>query len=305
MRFGGHETFAIREGWLHKGLKMVVEEPGRLVNEHAADWLGVGINMAKSIRHWLQATGLAVPAPEKRSGKTVLLKETALGRLVYERDPYFVENGTWWALHVNLVNAPEHAASWVWFFNHFNLNRFERSVCVESIFRHLEMSKARMPSIKTLQRDIACLLNTYARVIPAEHDDPEEARDCPFIELGLLSYFRTSGYFQSHQGLKDIPPHLFGYALSKAFPEAGTGKGIIDITIREVVRQPGGPCRAFMLTAESLFEMALKVQSSTQRGDLEIAGLATDRVIRVRKKKPLDWLKGYYMDIRRANRHAA
>jgi Protein of unknown function (DUF4007) len=305
MRFGGHETFAIREGWLHKGLKMVVEEPDCLVDEYAADWLGVGINMAKSIRHWLQATGLAVPAPEKRAGKTVLLQETELGRLVYERDPYFIESGTWWALHVNLANAPEHAASWVWFFNHFNLNRFERSVCVESVCRYLEMSKGRMPRIKTLQRDIACLLNTYARVIPAEHDDPEEARDCPFTELGLLSYFRTSGYYQLHQGPKDVPPHVFGYALSKAFPEASEGKGIIDITIREVTRQAGGPCRAFVLTAESMFEMALKAEGNTPRGDFEITGLATDRVIRVRKKKPLDWLRDYYLYVEQADRHAA
>ena len=55
MRFGGHETFPVREGWLHKGLKLVVEEPGKLTGEHVADWLGVGRNMAKSIRYWLQA----------------------------------------------------------------------------------------------------------------------------------------------------------------------------------------------------------------------------------------------------------
>lgn len=39
MRFGGHETFPVREGWLHKGLKLVVEEPDKLGDEHVADWL--------------------------------------------------------------------------------------------------------------------------------------------------------------------------------------------------------------------------------------------------------------------------
>lgn len=48
MRFGGHETFPVREGWLHKGLKLVAEEPDKLSHEHVADWLGVGRNMAKS-----------------------------------------------------------------------------------------------------------------------------------------------------------------------------------------------------------------------------------------------------------------
>ena len=39
MRFGGHETFPVREGWLHKGLKLVAEEPDKLSHEHVADWL--------------------------------------------------------------------------------------------------------------------------------------------------------------------------------------------------------------------------------------------------------------------------
>ena len=36
MRFGGHETFHIREGWLHKGAKLLLQEPDKLVDEHAA-----------------------------------------------------------------------------------------------------------------------------------------------------------------------------------------------------------------------------------------------------------------------------
>ena len=59
MKFSGHETFAIREGWLHKGLKLLIKEPELLYDEYVADWLGVGKNMARSIRHWLEVTGLA------------------------------------------------------------------------------------------------------------------------------------------------------------------------------------------------------------------------------------------------------
>ena len=59
MGFGGHETFSIREGWLHRGLQLLKEDPERLLDEYAADWLGVGRNMAKSIRYWLAATGIA------------------------------------------------------------------------------------------------------------------------------------------------------------------------------------------------------------------------------------------------------
>jgi hypothetical protein len=51
MRFGGHETFAIREGWLHKGLMLLANHPARVDDNHVADWLGVGRNMGKSIKH--------------------------------------------------------------------------------------------------------------------------------------------------------------------------------------------------------------------------------------------------------------
>ena len=139
MRFGGHETFPVREGWLHKGLKLVVEEPEKVVDEHVADWLGVGRNMAKSIRYWLQATGLCEQVSGRRPRKGSLLQPTPLGNLVWERDPYFTDIGTWWALHVNLISSEEHASTWDWFFNSFKLQRFDKAVCVEGLQRFLQM----------------------------------------------------------------------------------------------------------------------------------------------------------------------
>jgi hypothetical protein len=135
--------------------------------------------------------------------------------------------------------------------------------------------------------------------------DPEEARDCPFTELGLLSYFRTTGHYQLHQGVKDIPPHVFGYALSKAFPEAREDNGMLDITIHEATRQPGGPGKVFVLTSEALFEVALRLESEAPTGDIQIAGLASERVIRVRKKQPLEWLQEYYARIEQRERYVA
>ena len=305
MRFGGHETFTVREGWLHKGLRLLAETPQLLVDENAADWLGVGQNMAKSIRHWLVATGLAQAASNVVASAKTQLEMTPLGTLVWQRDPYMAELGTWWALHVNLVNAPNSAASWTWFFNSFNFDRFDRALCQESLNRHLQFSKQRLPSPKTLERDIACLLATYARSIPPLNEDPEEANDCPFRELGLLNHFRTSGYYQLHQGQKDIPAEIFGYAISQTFPDARTGSGVVDITIHEAARQAGGPGRVFALTGEALFEVAAAAETRAKSGDIEIAGLAGSRVIRVRKRSPLKWLEQYYNAAQQRSRHVA
>lgn len=304
MRFGGHETFAIREGWLHKGLLLLLDHPARLVAEEAADWLGVGRNMAKAIRHWLVATGLAAPVLVPQADHTMALQATALGRLIYEQDPSFSELGTWWTLHVNLVHTPAHATTWGWFFTRFPLTRFDRAVCVEGLSRYLQASEPRLPSLKTLQRDVACLLLSYARAIPPMHDDPEDAQECPFTELGLLSHFRATGYYQLHQGMKDISPHIFGYAMSLAFPDAQQGEGTIDIPLHEAAHRPQGPARVFVLTSEALFDVAVRAEQD-ESDDIQLAGLAGERVLRLRRQSPIAWLQAYYATCDRRGQHAA
>jgi len=305
MRFGGHETFAIREGWLHKGIRLLVENPEQLIDENAGDWLGVGRNMAKSIRHWLVATGLAQPCHEHKVSNKSVLTTTDFGDLVWKHDPYFTESGTWWALHINLVNCSDHALTWTWFFNSFNFDRFDRSVCLEGLKRHFELSKQRMPSSRTLERDVACLLASYARVIPSPDDDPEEGNDCPLRELGLISFFKTSGYYQTHHGRKAIPAEIFAYALSAAFRDAADGKGTTDITLLDAARAAGGPGRAFLLSTESLFEVATQAESTLTDGGIEIVGLAGNRAIRVANRPQLTWLQQYYRDVEKKDRHAA
>ena len=305
MRFGGHETFTIREGWLHKGVKLLNEKPKELIGDDACDHLGVGRNMAKSIRHWLVATGLARVSHKDKETKKSVLEPTDFGSLIWEQDSYFMKRGTWWALHVNLVNNFEHALTWTWFFSSFNFDRFDRSVCLEGLQRNLELSKQRMPSPRTLERDVACLLASYARVIPTSNDDPEDGQECPLRELGLISFFKTSGYYQIHRSRKEIPAEIFGYAVSKAFEDAAAGEGSTDITLLDVTRRTGGPGRCFLLSAESLFEVATQAENSLNGKDLEIVGLAGNRAIRIVQRSPLEWLSEYYTNLEAKDRHAA
>ena len=55
IRLKGHETFILREGWLTKGLA-AAEKDGMVFSKNSgADALGVGTNMAKAIRYWMQS----------------------------------------------------------------------------------------------------------------------------------------------------------------------------------------------------------------------------------------------------------
>src|SRR4051794_14845156 len=98
MRFGGHETFPVRETWLSKGLRLVDSDSKAFDELLVADYLGVGANMAKAIRHWLRITGL-IDAGAKSS-----LAPTALGKLVLKQDPAMLRPATWWALHINVCS---------------------------------------------------------------------------------------------------------------------------------------------------------------------------------------------------------
>lgn len=292
MRFGGHQTFAIRDGWLFKGLRLVIEDPARLSDPDLADWLGVGRNMAKAIHHWLIATGLA----EKDlscGARTRVLRPTDLGWLVWRRDRYFLLPGTWWAIHVSLINCPEQAYSWSWFFNRFGSTRFERPVCVEALRRHLASVGSRMPARRTLERDVGCLLSSYSVSVPGRTGDPEDAMDCPLSELALLIHSRQTGFYHLNRGPKPIPYEVFGYAFASGqeFNGAGGSGKSLDRSLVELTHGLNAPGRIFSLTAEALYELISDYESN---GLVGLDGSAGERVLRIDRHSGLEWMDGYY-----------
>ena len=303
MRFGGHQTFAIRDGWLYKGLRMVVEEPERLADPDVGDWLGVGQNMAKAIPHWLLATGLAERDPEQGRNSKVL-RPTAFGRLVWSRDRYFLLPGTWWAIHVQLLHLPEHAYSWHWFFNHFSANRFERPVCAEALRRHLASTGQRMPSSRTLDRDVNCLLRSYSVSVPRELSDPEDALECPLSELGLLMHSRQTGFFHLNRELKPIPFHIFGYALATSQTQLGTGHNgaVHDLSLTELTHGHNAPGRVFSMTAEATYELIANYEAQRL---LRLDGQVGERIVRLDGLSAGEWLGRYYDSTRQTDEEAA
>jgi len=293
MKFGGHETFAIREGWLHKGLDLLINDPAKLVSEYASDWLGVGRNMAKSIRHWLYTTGLAKIDGRRGKGKIVPIEPTSLARLVWKEDRYLLDNGTWWVLHTNLVTNKQHALVWTWFFNYFSVNRFERAVCYDAATHYFEQSGKRMPSRRTLERDVACLLQTYSQVVPPDQGDPEDVKDCPMSELGLLRHHRRTSVYEINRKKKDVDAAIFGYALNRCLRSTDVGLQL-DIELHELWKLENNPARIFCLNNEAFFEVALHAAEVLSNDDLQVIGLAGQRVLRMKIKKDIDWLKSYY-----------
>ena len=304
MKFSGHETFPIREGWLHKGLKLLAHEPELFLTDEVSDVLGIGRNMAKSLKHWLQATGLAEQTGADEKSSKASLRMTKLGELIWDRDRFFMEVGTWWILHINLIRERDVASTWHWFFNKFNHDRFDRAVCLESLRRYIDSEQKRVPSASTIQRDLGCMLFSYARSIPPANEDPEDGADCPFRELGLLNYYKNSGQYQVHQGVKDVPLEVFCYSMSIAFSESLRRTKVSDIRLHAATRQAAGPGRAFCLTGESLFETVSRLEDVAKDKEIQIAGIAGDRAIRIQSLSPFEWIERFYQNSVTENTYA-
>lgn len=293
MRFGGHETFPVREGWLHRGLTLINRDASAFNDPYVADTLGVGRNMAKSVRHWLIAARLVLVAPGPKGSNSKSLEPSDLGRLVLRHDPYMLQVGTWIAFHVNLVNNPMEAQSWQWFFSRYSLQRFDRIACSEALKRNLDSSGQRPPVQRTLQRDVACLLASYATPVPSEHTDPEDASDSPFRRLGLLTYFRDSHLYQRNEmEVSSIPHELLGYAASIS---GATRNG--DLPLREACFADGALGRCLQLGLDAFIALVEKAEEVDDRA-VRIVGSAGERRLHIAHcSRPEQWLEAYYSRI--------
>lgn len=147
------------------------------------DILGIGANMVKSLRYWLQAVGLT---SEPTSGKKYQTL-TRFGEIIYENDRYIEEIGTLWFLHYKLATNEPDATAWYYFFNEFNRNEFNRDDFVKQISTYIMLNGSEI-SDRSLEDDFNCIINTYVPRIKSNPGKvhPESNIDCPLGELSLV-----------------------------------------------------------------------------------------------------------------------
>ena len=185
MRFRAHDTFFIRKGWLYKGMKNVILDRTVFMgnNGNPMDILGIGANMVKSLRYWLQAVGLTSEPSQGKRYQTL----TPFGEIVYENDRYIEEIGTLWFLHYILATNETDATTWYYFFNEFSRNEFNRDDFVKQLNTYILLKESEV-SERSLDDDFNCIINTYVPRIKSNPGKvhPESNIDCPLGELSLV-----------------------------------------------------------------------------------------------------------------------
>ena len=257
MKFRAHDTFFIRKGWLSKGMKYVHNKPDVFVakDENPMDVLGIGANMVKALRYWLQAVGLT---EEPNSGKRVQTF-TPLGQSVFTNDRYIEELGTLYLLHYRLSSNKTDATAWYYFFNEFTMSEFSRDDFVEFLQRRIRMEDSDAAvAIRSLNDDFSCIINTYLPRYKTSPNRvaPESNIDCPLGELGLIDILskEKKTYRKAIPVASTISPWV---ALAIIVDQAGESK---EISLNELLTAPCNIGKTLNLDAISMLDVLYQIE---------------------------------------------
>lgn len=252
MGFGQHQTFYLRQQWLTKGLTEISKNSRFFFEPEHFEILGVGKNMAKSIRHWLNVTQLM---EEKRSTKTEFVM-TDLAKIIYQYDRNIKSKFTLYILHYLLVTEKNEASTWYWFFNVFNENVFTKQMLVEKLEQWVKENFEKEVSINSLKRDVDCLIQLY---IAKEYSNqtPEDVIKSPFESLELVR--QTQGSYLVKAQTHD---NLFTNVLYITLLKYMDKHNIREVSLNDLVNCEELWGKVFNLNRDTIIEYLEEIQSS-------------------------------------------
>lgn len=286
MKFRAHDTFYIRKGWLYKGLKNVTKDKFVFMgtNHNPMDVLGIGSNMVKSLRYWLQATGLTYePTGTKRYQQL-----TDFGEIIYKEDKYMEEMGTLWLLHYKLASSKELATAWYFFFHQFNYSEFTQEEYIAKLGDFISHENEATREERVLKEEFNCILNTYLGKTRSETDrNPENNLECPLTQLKLLrvSDKKSKTYRKSMPTIESIHPLI---ALAIVLDNS---KGEREIKIADLLSGEKNLGNTFHLDVLALTQILSKLETRKHLSVVRTAGL--DVVILNKKFQEMSPKEGF------------
>jgi len=253
-RFSGHETFPFRYAWLPKAFGALQRNPEIFTNEeNAIVELGVGKNMVRAIKFWVQVTGVAEPAANGGYAATsfgeLLLGPSGLDRFLEDRS-------TLWLFHWMLLShVKDPLFAWDYLINrwvHPDINRIDALRAFEQEAKRIDRKLSRV----TLEQHFDVFLHTYTPTRGRKGEIQEDNLDCPLVELELIERIgerRMGGETGRHEPIyafrreakPDITPELFIFCLfdywNKRKPNEAT------LTFRDVSVAHGSIGQVFKL----------------------------------------------------------
>ncbi len=259
MSFGAHQSFYIRDGWLYKGMSAIrgdqelgiAPAPSIFTQQDSPQILGIGRNMVRALRFWMQAGGLT----EEFTGSTGKREHrfTPFGDLVWQYDRYLEDIGTLWLFHYHLIGRSDLATTWYWFFNHFGPDKFSQPQLFEQLRQWAITADETRETISksVLQKEFSTLINTYYR--DNREQNPENALTCPLTELYLLANEPGGTYRLLLTPVDRVHPLIFLYVLLQKSP--GVPRQASQINLLQALNEPMSVGRVFNLNTSGLIEL--------------------------------------------------
>lgn len=258
--FSGHETFVLRSNWLKKAYDLLQHSPGLFFEEDAFVRLGVGRNMAQSIRFWGRACNVFKPL-EAGKGHEPTWLGTALFDDTHGWDPFLVTPTSRWLLHWQLVSRPEAAFTWYYTFNLLRRGEFTAPQLAQQITQTVTQAGSKAPSAITLDRDIDCMLRCYLRPDAAKlGPNAEDALHCPLYELDLIQLPPGQDTYRLVSNPRaDLSDHLVAFAALRQARALGRA----TVAFNELAYGERSPGRLFRLDEDALLSRLLRFEMLT------------------------------------------
>lgn len=270
-RFTGHETFPCRYPWLPKAVNALQKPQHRHLFKDIDDAivvLGVGKQMARAIRFWVQAAKVVEKQEEGGLGVSQL-GEDLLGENGF--DPYLEDIQTLWLIHWNFSTHPESPIfAWDYLMNRWQTPEIAPSRAVE-VFKKEADSLDRQLSIVTLKQHFNIFLHTYVPTRGKKRNILEDNLDSPLTELELIRQIgeTISGsdgklepvYVFNRDPKPEISQQLFFYCLNNFWETYHSGEK--SLQFREVTSGHGSPGQIFKLPEHEIRDRLEEIEDFT------------------------------------------
>ena len=283
-RFSGHESFPCRYAWLPKAFQAVEDDPKIFADEEKAIVkLGVGKNMVRAIRFWVQVAGVA----ESSKGE---FASTNFGKAIFSQngfDPFLEDIRTLWLIHWNFsTHVDDPLFAWDFLLNNWQHPDISRSEVLRAFQKEAERHE-RILSPVTLEQHFDIFLHTYIPTRSPKGEILEDNLDSPLVELDLIqavgerkleSGKREAIYAFRREEKPEIRAELFHYCLNdfwnKRQPHEKT------ISFRDVAVSHGSPGQIFKLPEWNLRERLELIEQESKGAFVYQESAAMQRITR-------------------------
>lgn len=287
--FSRHESFALRFGWLTKGIHEFSINDNVFSDPDSVVTLGVGKNMVNSIRHWLRAAQLICLDKKEVTpiGKAIFSTETGW-------DPFLEDEATIWLIHWLISTNPEQATIWYWFFNHFHKPEFTSLEVTNALLEFVKEKTSGRVAVSSVKQDVSVLLRSYIQSKKNKKLGYEDALDSPLSLLKLVSFLPTAKTYYSrleHRG--SLPIGIFGYAICDMLKRLNESQ----IPIEDLIYCKEGsivPALIFRLTENSLLTKLEKLIQLFPDSFVMDQTAGVHQLFRLDDIDPFEFLKFHY-----------